>query len=41
MRNGNIKTIFFDAADTLFYIQKGLGNTYASVAKKYGAAPRS
>ncbi len=39
MRNGNINTIFFDAADTLFYIYKGLGNTYASVAKKYGADP--
>jgi len=39
MRNGNIKTIFFDAADTLFYIDKGLGNTYASVAKKYGGDP--
>lgn len=39
MRNGNINTIFFDAADTLFYIDKGLGNTYASVAKKYGADP--
>ena len=39
MRNGNINTIFFDAADTLFYIDKGLGNTYASVAKKHGADP--
>ena len=39
MRNGNINTIFFDAADTLFYIDKGLGNTYASVAKQYGADP--
>ncbi|MCZ6864465.1 MAG: HAD-IA family hydrolase [Candidatus Dadabacteria bacterium] len=39
MKNGNIKTIFFDAADTLFYIERGLGNTYASVAKKYGGDP--
>jgi len=39
MRNGNINTIFFDAADTLFYIEKGLGNTYASVANKYGGDP--
>jgi len=39
MRNGRINTIFFDAADTLFYIERGLGNTYASVAKKYGGDP--
>ena len=39
MKNGNIKTVFFDAADTLFYIERGLGNTYASVAKKHGADP--
>lgn len=39
MNNGNINTIFFDAADTLFYIKEGLGNTYASVAKKHGADP--
>jgi putative hydrolase of the HAD superfamily len=39
MRNGNINTIFFDAADTLFYIEKGLGDTYASVARKYGGDP--
>lgn len=39
MRNGNINTIFFDAADTLFYIEKGLGNTYASVARKHGGDP--
>ena len=37
--NKEINTIFFDAADTLFYIEKGLGNTYASVAKKHGADP--
>lgn len=35
----NTNTIFFDAADTLFYIKEGLGNTYASVAKKHGANP--
>ncbi len=39
MRNGNINTIFFDAADTLFYIEKGLGKTYASVANKHGGDP--
>lgn len=39
MSNRAINTIFFDAADTLFYIEKGLGNTYASVAKKHGADP--
>jgi len=39
MRNTNINTIFFDAADTLFYIEKGLGDTYASVARKYGGDP--
>lgn len=37
MKNGRIKTIFFDAADTLFYIRDGLGHTYAGVARKYGA----
>lgn len=37
--NGNVKTIFFDAADTLFYIRDGLGNTYASVARNHGANP--
>ena len=40
MKNGNIKTIFFDAADTLFYIREGLGNTYAEVARKHGANPQ-
>ncbi|MGB2693517.1 MAG: HAD-IA family hydrolase [Thermodesulfobacteriota bacterium] len=35
----NTNTIFFDAADTLFYIKEGLGKTYASVAKKHGANP--
>lgn len=39
MTNGNITTIFFDAADTLFFIKEGLGNTYAGVARKYGADP--
>lgn len=34
-----IKTIFFDAADTLFYIENGLGHTYAEFAGKYGASP--
>ena len=29
----------FDAADTLFYIKEGLGNTYAGPAKKYGIEP--
>lgn len=39
MKDRKINTIFFDAADTLFYIKQGLGNTYASVAKKHGADP--
>ncbi|MFA9408183.1 MAG: HAD-IA family hydrolase [Candidatus Dadabacteria bacterium] len=39
MRNADINTIFFDAADTLFFIEQGLGNTYASVAKKHGGNP--
>lgn len=39
MKRYSIKTIFFDAADTLFYIEKGLGHTYAGVARKYGADP--
>jgi putative hydrolase of the HAD superfamily len=39
MRKHRVKTIFFDAADTLFYIEKGLGHTYAGVARKYGADP--
>lgn len=39
MSKRKINTIFFDAADTLFYIKEGLGNTYASVAKKHGADP--
>lgn len=37
MKNGRIKTIFFDAADTLFYIREGLGHTYAGVSRKYGS----
>jgi putative hydrolase of the HAD superfamily len=39
MKRHRIKTIFFDAADTLFYIRRGLGHTYAEVARKYGADP--
>jgi len=39
MKKHRVKTIFFDAADTLFYIEKGLGHTYAGVARKYGADP--
>jgi putative hydrolase of the HAD superfamily len=34
-----MKAIFFDAADTLFYINDGLGNVYSSVAAKYGSTP--
>lgn len=37
MKTGYINTIFFDAADTLFYIKEGLGPTYAEVARKHGA----
>ncbi|NIQ13162.1 MAG: HAD-IA family hydrolase [Candidatus Dadabacteria bacterium] len=32
----DIKAVFFDAADTLFYIKEGLGNTYLKPAQKYG-----
>ncbi|NGZ60741.1 MAG: hydrolase [Nitrospira sp. LK265] len=39
MKRQRVKAIFFDAADTLFYIEKGLGHTYAGVARKYGADP--
>ena len=39
MKKENIKAVFFDAADTLFYIKDGLGNTYAEPAKKYGIDP--
>lgn len=39
MNRKTIKTIFFDAADTLFYIERGLGHTYAGVARKYGVDP--
>ena len=28
-------TISLDAADTLFFIKKGLGNTYYEILKKY------
>ncbi len=41
MKFENIKAVFFDAADTLFYIKNGLGNTYAFPAKKYGINPSS
>ncbi|MGH7885224.1 MAG: HAD-IA family hydrolase [Thermodesulfobacteriota bacterium] len=36
MKFKNIKAVFFDAADTLFYIKEGLGKTYSFPAKKYG-----
>jgi len=39
MEKENIKAVFFDAADTLFYIKEGLGNTYAKPARKYGIDP--
>lgn len=39
MKKENIKAVFFDAADTLFYIKEGLGNTYAAPARKYGIDP--
>ena len=32
----DIEAVFFDAADTLFYIKEGLGNTYLNPALKYG-----
>ncbi len=35
----SITTIFFDAADTLFYIRKGLGSAYSDVARKHGVSP--
>jgi putative hydrolase of the HAD superfamily len=34
--NNQIKAIFFDAADTLFRVKGGVGNTYSDVARKYG-----
>lgn len=37
MERKRIKTVFFDAADTLFRIKGGVGYMYSSVAKKYGA----
>jgi len=39
MNLSNIKAVFFDAADTLFYIKEGLGKTYAAPARKYGVDP--
>lgn len=39
MKFSNIKAVFFDAADTLFYIREGLGKTYAEPARKYGIDP--
>ena len=39
MNLSNIKAIFFDAADTLFFIKEGLGKTYAAPAIKYGRDP--
>ncbi len=39
MNLSNIKAVFFDAANTLFFIKGGLGNTYAASAKKYGINP--
>lgn len=39
MKYMNVKSILFDAADTLFYIKEGVGNTYANPAKKYGINP--
>lgn len=34
--NGQVRAIFFDAADTLFRVKAGVGKTYWSVARKYG-----
>ena len=31
-------TVSFDAADTLFFIKEGLGNTYCNVLKKYSSS---
>jgi len=39
MNLSNIKAVFFDAADTLFFIKEGLGDAYASPARKYGVNP--
>lgn len=39
MRLDGIRAVFFDAADTLFYIREGLGKTYAQPAIKYGVNP--
>jgi len=36
MKKNNYSAIFFDAADTLFYIKKGLGKAYSDIANKYG-----
>ncbi|MEE9253060.1 MAG: HAD-IA family hydrolase [Thermodesulfobacteriota bacterium] len=32
---GNKKAVFFDAADTLFYVKEGVGRTYYEVARSY------
>jgi len=39
MKLTNLKAVFFDAADTLFYIKEGIGKTYAAPARKYGVDP--
>jgi len=36
MERNRIKTVFFDAADTLFRVKGGVGYMYWSVARKYG-----
>jgi len=33
--DGTIKTVYFDAADTLFYVEGGVGKLYFDVAEKY------
>lgn len=39
MELDDLNAVFFDAADTLFYIKDGLGKTYAAPARKYGIEP--
>ena len=39
MLNGNIKAVFFDAADTLFFVRDGVESVYADVASKYRSRP--